>query len=115
MDKLTTAIMAGLIVCLAGITGCAKRPELELAQAKQALESADSADAEKYASYEYTIANDAFNAGVNEMKRQDSVSALTRGYDEARVLLRKAADQALCAKTSAIAARQRIGTELLRN
>jgi len=85
-SKLSVMVMiAGLALVL--LVGCAKPPQQELDAAKVALETAKTAEADRYVADEFNQAQDSLNAAITETETQKSKSALKRNYAHAKKLL----------------------------
>ncbi len=112
MLRRAAAVVAGVGVCIAGIVGCAKVPEAELAEAKKSMESANAVEADKYAESELQFAQEAFNAAMAEIEKQNSANVLSRNYERAKELLAKVSSQATMAANSATSGRARAKTEV---
>jgi len=61
-------------------TGCAKLPEVEIANAKAAVEAAKVAEADRYVPAEYQALSDSLNAAMTEIENQKSKFAMFRSY-----------------------------------
>jgi uncharacterized coiled-coil DUF342 family protein len=80
----------GLLAALSAaflLTGCDKPPVQEMENAKQAVESARKAEAEKYAVPEFKTLNDSLKAAQAEVDRQNARFALLRNYDQSKKTL----------------------------
>ena len=79
------------IVALAGMalmfTSCAKLPEMEIANAKAAVEAAKAAEADRYVPAEYRAVQDSLNSAMTEIENQKSKFALFRSYKKVTVKL----------------------------
>ena len=79
------------IVALAGMalmfTSCAKLPEMEIANAKAAVEAAKAAEADRYVPAEYRAVQDSLNTAMTEIENQKSKFALFRSYKKVTVKL----------------------------
>lgn len=89
---------AALLVLL---TSCASKPEQELDAARQALETARSAEAEVYAPSKFRKAVDTLESAETEVTVQDGKFALSRNYDKATELLDLALSEAQTAAEAA--------------
>jgi len=78
-------IIAGLALTL--LVGCAKPPQQELDVAKAAYETARKAEADRYVTNEFTMAQDSLNVAITEIETQNSKSAFSRNYSRAKELL----------------------------
>lgn len=84
------------------LNGCAKLPEQELSDGRQALESADSVAAETWADEEWQEAQDAMAAVEEEVASQEGQLGLKRSYDHTLELLAVAKEKAEKAEQAAV-------------
>lgn len=93
-----------IAVCLAAglVAACAKAPTTELADARQALTAASSAEAPTYAPVEFEAARTAFEAAETEISTQAGKLAISRKYETAKQLITDASAKAEVAKVAAI-------------
>ena len=79
------------IVALAGMalifTSCAKLPEMEMTNAKAAVEAAKAAEADRYVPAEYRALQDSLNVAMTEVENQKSKFVLFRSYKKVTVKL----------------------------
>jgi hypothetical protein len=79
------------IVALAGMalifTSCAKLPEMEMTNAKAAVEAAKAAEADRYVPAEYRALQDSLNVAMTEVENQKSKFVLFRSYKKVTVRL----------------------------
>jgi hypothetical protein len=79
------------IVALAGMafmfTSCAKLPEMEMTNAKAAVEAAKAAEADRYVPAEYRAVQDSLNTAMTEVENQKSKFVLFRSYKKVTVKL----------------------------
>jgi hypothetical protein len=90
---LTPALFVGALL----LTGCSEYPEQDYEDARTALVTADSLEADLYAAELYHAAADSFDAAHLELEAQKGQSPGDRSYDRAREMLQYAkntADQA---------------------
>lgn len=87
------------------VIGCSKAPEAERDASQTALQTAQTAEAEQYASQTYQMALDTLNAAKAEQQKQDGKFSAFRSYGTARqmyasaqALADRAADEAKTAK-----------------
>jgi phage gp36-like protein len=84
-------MMVSIVVAGAGVagflSGCAKAPDQELAAAKSALQSAQTAEADKYLADRYTSAMTAVDAAQSEISKQNAAFVLVRNYSQAKHFL----------------------------
>lgn len=86
--------IAGLVLAGGLIAGCASAPTQQLEAAQQALQAADSAEADVYVSDLYRAAQDSLAAAQVEIEAQNARFALTRNYERAERLLQFVAETA---------------------
>ena len=77
------------IVALAGLallfTSCAKLPEMEMNNAKAAVEAAKAAEADRYVPAEFRAVQDSLSAAMTEVENQKSKFVLFRSYKKVGV------------------------------
>lgn len=102
--RATKLFMAGSLLVLAiVVAGCAKPPEVEMNDAKAALDDAmQSTQADKWAPSEYQAAKSALDAANQEVEAQNQRFALMRNYDKAKEDFMKAKAEAAKAKQAAV-------------
>jgi len=83
------------------VTACAKAPDAELQEANNAMQGAQTAEAQKYAKDTYKAASDSLAAAEAEIQAQNAKFALFRKYDHAKALLASAQSQAVKAQQDA--------------
>lgn len=99
--------LAGLAIVVAiGISGCGRVPEEELADAKHALDSARTLEAEHYCEETYAQAQDLLDSAAAEILRQRRRPQFVRLYGKARRLLEQAGSVAREAQESVPEARE---------
>jgi hypothetical protein len=69
------------------LSGCAEMPQQALDNARAALATADSAEADRYVPELYQAAQDSFAVAQTEMETQNNMMALSRNYVRTRKLL----------------------------
>lgn len=72
--------IASLFALAILFTGCAKPPEVEIANAKAAVEAAKAAEADRYVPAEYQALSDSLDAAMTEVENQKSKFAMFRSY-----------------------------------
>jgi hypothetical protein len=87
MLRIYTVLLVGMSLMMAGVAGCAKAPDAELAAAKKAVEEARAAEADKYAAGEFQLAQDGLDKAMEEIKRQNTANVLSRTYVQAKEML----------------------------
>jgi hypothetical protein len=87
MDKTIRIFAGSLLVAFFFIAGCAKPPTEDIDAAKNSVEAANSAGAEKYLPDNAKKVNDEFSAAMDEVKVQDGKFPLFRKYDKAKEML----------------------------
>ena len=110
MRKLIAVVVPLIFAVL--IAGCAKAPEQELSTAKAILDSARTAEADKYVTAEFNAAQDSLNAAIAEIEKQNTGGALTRNYDKAKAMLASASSLAKSAQAKAQTEKQRMQAEV---
>jgi hypothetical protein len=79
------------LVALAGMallfTSCAKLPEMEMTNAKAAVDAAKAAEADRYIPAEYRAVQDSLNTAMTEVENQKSKFVLFRSYKKVTVRL----------------------------
>jgi hypothetical protein len=68
-------------------SGCQKAPEVELATAKAAIDSARIAGADKYLPSDFSAAQDSLKVAIAEIEKQKSANPITVNYTKAVTLL----------------------------
>lgn len=112
---MTKKIFAGLLfvsMISVAMIGCAQAPEQELSAAKAAVDSARTAQADKYVPVDFATAQDSLNAAVAEIEKQKSGNALSANYDKAKSMLVAALNAAKNARTKVDEEKAKIGTEI---
>jgi hypothetical protein len=101
-----------LLAVIVSLASCAQPPQAEIDAAKAALDAAaKSADVVTYAPDELRFAQEKLAALDTEVAAQARRSALSRSYDQTRVLARDAADEAAKALTMAETAKEQVARE----
>ncbi len=101
-----------LTVCmLAFVVGCAKAPQEAIDAANAALEAAKSAEADRYATAEYSAAKDSLDAANAEVEKQNSKFALFRNYGDASRILQSAVNAANAAASAAATNKEQVKAE----
>ncbi len=74
---------------IAGVmfTSCAKAPEVEITNAKAAIEASKAVEAERYVPAEYKALQDSLNVALLEVENQNAKFALFRSYKKATATL----------------------------
>ena len=94
------------IAALALLVGCGgEPPTAELNAAKQALDDARAAGAEKFASSEFAAAQSAYDQAQSAVKSESE--KLFKNFDQARKLIGEAKSKAEAAKSAALAAKSK--------
>ena len=89
MKRLLKYFTYGLLVMFI-LAGCAKQPTEDINAAQKAVEDLKATGAEKYIPEDTKKVDDSLTAALNEIKAQDSKSALSRNYDKAKQMLAQA-------------------------
>ena len=103
--------MMVVLVPLVIVAGCAKPPQVELDQAKAALNAAAQAEAATYAQPEWQAAQDAMNAVNAEMEVQANKFALFRSYKKTKELIAAAQQKATEAEAAGKAGKEKARQE----
>jgi hypothetical protein len=103
------------IVALAGMavlfTSCAKLPEMEMTNAKAAVEAAKAAEADRYVPAEYRAVQDSLNTAMTEVENQKSKFVLFRSYKKVTVKLNNVITLAGTVKTNAGIKKEQVKAE----
>jgi hypothetical protein len=93
------------LVAIVGIalifTSCAKPPEVEIENAKAAVEAAKAAEADRYVPEEFRALQDSMNVAMTEIENQKSKFGLFRSYKKVTVKLENVATMAKTVEESA--------------
>lgn len=87
MLRLASIPKIAALLTVVWLTGCEKPPQVEMDAAKAAVESARSAEAEKYAGPAFKALQDSLQAGLSAVATQDQRFALLRDYAAAKTTL----------------------------
>jgi len=79
--------LAAMFAMVIMFSSCAKVPEVEITNAKAAVEAAKAAEADRYVTAEYRALNDSLNVAMTEIETQKSKFALLRSYKKANAML----------------------------
>jgi hypothetical protein len=109
--KRALRLMAIPLVLALLVAGCSKPPEMEMANAEQAVQAASAAQAAKYAPRDWQTVQDTLQAAKTEKAAQDGRFALFRSYGKSKALFEKASALAATAKTNAEAEMARVREE----
>lgn len=96
-----------LFFAVAVLAGCDDPPTAELDAAKQALDSAGDADAERFASSEYSAAQRAYSEAETTTKTEDERFFLFKDFEQARAQIADAKTKATQAESAAQVEKQR--------
>jgi hypothetical protein len=77
----------GVAVAAVMFTSCAKAPEVEMNNAKAAVEAVKAIEAERYVPAEFSALKDSLNAAILEVENQNAKFALFRSYKKATATL----------------------------
>lgn len=91
--------------------GCAKAPEQMVTMSRSAIDSAQVAEAEKYAPEQFKAAKDSLQVAMAEIEKQNSKFALTRKYGKAEQQLQAAQSIAREAAVAAAANKAQMKAE----
>jgi len=111
VKKYLLLLIGGLALLLA--TGCGKPPVEKINQSEQAMEAAQTAEAEEYAAEAYFEAKQVFESAEAAKTEQDSKFGLLRGYGKVGELYDSATVLAGLAETAAKAEKDRVKTEVI--
>lgn len=100
------------VIALLAFSGCGKAPEQEMQTAKTALDEAEKAETEIYASDAYRMAMDTLNAAMAAKEEADSKFALFRSYGKSKELFVRAEALANEAQASAQAEKEHVQDEV---
>ena len=109
--KRALRLMAIPLVLALLVAGCSKPPEMEQANAEQAVQAASAAQAAKYAPRDWQTVQDTLQAAKAERAAQDGRFALFRSYGKSKALFEKASALAATAKVNAEAEMARVREE----
>lgn len=84
------------------VIGCAEAPEAEIEAARQALATAETAEAQTWAPQAYEEARAAMDAVQDELDTQSEKWAVSRSYEETNRLLAEAQAKAAAAEQAAV-------------
>jgi len=100
------------IVALAGMallfTSCAKVPEMEMTNAKAAVEAAKAAEADRYVPEEFRAVQDSLNAVLTEVENQKSKFVFFRSYKKVGAKFENVVTLANTAKENAIIQKEEV-------
>lgn len=94
------------------LAGCSQPPTADLNAAKNAMEEARAAEADKYAPDEFNQAQSNFDAATKEITAQDNSFFLTRSYSKAGQLLKDTQAKAQTAQTAAKDNKEKVKLEV---
>lgn len=98
--------MMGVVAVSAVVfASCAKAPEMEVTNAKAAVEAAKTAEADRYTPAEYNALQDSMSVAMNEIETQNSKFALFRNYKKANATLTYVSTNAPMVQEAAVAKR----------
>ncbi|MBS4057018.1 MAG: hypothetical protein KKD74_07375 [Bacteroidetes bacterium] len=79
--------LAAMFAMAIVFTSCAKLPEVEITNAKAAVEATKATEADRYVPAEYRALQDSLNVAMTEIENQKSKFALLRSYKKANAML----------------------------
>ncbi len=103
--------LAGLVLVLTFVFGCAEAPKQEVTDAQAALDAAKAAEAHLYAGDQFKALQDSLDAATAEIQQQDAKFALMRNYDRAKALLLSVVNSAEGVKQAAAANKEAVKAE----
>ncbi|MDT7041735.1 hypothetical protein [Candidatus Nitronereus thalassa] len=111
--KRNTVLSMGTLSILIGMLmlGCAEKPMTTLDAADMALKEARQAGAPDYAPESFREAETAYQMAQEELAIQDSKFAIMRNYESVEGMLQAVNQEALRAKTEAVANKERVKSE----
>ncbi len=96
-----------LFVAVAVLAGCDDPPTAELDAAKQALDAARAADAERFAASEYSAAQRAYSEAETTTQTEDERFFFFKNFEQARAQIADAKSKATQAESAAHAEKER--------
>lgn len=105
--SITVTVLFSLI-----ISGCQNAPELELATAKAAIDSARLSGADKYLPVDYSAAQDSLKIAITEIEKQKSGNPLTVNYTKVIALLTSTTQTARELGTQAVVINQKLLSDI---
>jgi hypothetical protein len=115
MTGLGNHVKISLFIALTTIIGCAQPPRQKTADAKEALDYAESVGAGSLEAAEFQLANNAFSEALNTIVIENRKLSFLRNYDKANKLLDDAVKLAEKASESAKAYHERSQTAMENN
>lgn len=109
--KAKTLLSSLGIVVLMFVMGCKEAPQQLLADADAAMQAAQTAEANRYATDLFNAAKDSLSAAQAEVEQQNSKFALLRNYDRATALLNSAIAAFKSASDAAATNKEAVRTE----
>lgn len=109
--KAKTLLSSLGIVMLLFVMGCKEPPTQLLADADAAMQTAQTAEANRYAADLFNAAKDSLSAAQAEVEQQNSKFALLRNYDRAAALLNSAVAAFNSAKDAAATNKETVKAE----
>ncbi|MDZ7268536.1 MAG: DUF4398 domain-containing protein [candidate division KSB1 bacterium] len=109
--KAKTLLSSLGIVVLMFVVGCKEAPQQLLADADAAMQAAQTAEANRYATDLFNAAKDSLSAAQAEVEQQNSKFALLRNYDRATALLNSAIAAFKSASDAAAANKEKVRAE----
>lgn len=92
-------------------TSCAKAPEVEVTDAKAAIEAAKATEADRYVPADYKSMQDSLNVAMLEIENQNAKFALFRNYKKATATLAGVTTMAETVKTNAATRKEEVKNE----
>jgi hypothetical protein len=109
----TKLAVLGAVVVL--FTSCAKVPQVDIDNAKAAIEAAKAAEANRYVPADFNKAQDTLNAALAAVENQKSKFALFRSYKESKKLLVSTVNLANKAKENAAIRKEQVKQEVMQS
>jgi hypothetical protein len=115
MKKSLFAKLAVLGAVVVLFTSCAKVPQVDIDNAKAAIEAAKAAEANRYVPADFNKAQDTLNAALAAVENQKSKFALFRSYKESKKLLVSTVNLANKAKENAAIRKEQVKQEVMQS
>ncbi len=109
----TIVLAAGLLLCVAIISGCSSPPDQEMKNAQDAVTQARDMGAEQYVPEQFRELADSLNSAMAAKQEQDSKFALFRSYDAAKTKFENVEKMAQQVDTAAAAERDKVQQQVM--
>ena len=104
-----TVFAIGIVAVM--FTSCAKAPEVEITNAKAAIEAAKAVEAERYVPTEFKALQDSLNVALLEVENQNAKFALFRNYKKATATFTAVSTMSETVKTNAATRKEEVKNE----